>query len=268
MASAPAFSLPLPADYLPRVMGHRGAKALAPENTLSSMKAAAEAGATWVEFDVMLTGDRRPVLFHDDTLLRTTGRKGAMAKTSFAEVTALDASLGFARRYGRRRAEDFHGRDDCHVPSLEETVACLLDLGLTPNVEIKPTKGLAAETAEIALTMLLELWPADRQPPLISSFERKSLAAAKRVAPHWPRGLLAEEFPRDWRRAMAELECYSLHLDWQRTRRIDVAAVKAAGYAFAVYTVNGVRAGRRLLDKGVDCLITDRPDLLIPALDG
>jgi glycerophosphoryl diester phosphodiesterase len=44
--------------------------------------------------------------------------------------------------------------------------------------------------------------------------------------------------------------------------------VKAAGYAFAVYTVNGVQAGRRLLDKGVDCLITDRPDLLIPALDG
>jgi glycerophosphoryl diester phosphodiesterase len=59
-----------------------------------------------------------------------------------------------------------------------------------------------------------------------------------------------------------------MHLDWMRTRRTDVAAVKAAGYAFAVYTVNGVQAGRRLLDKGVDCLITDRPDLLIPALDG
>lgn len=268
MASAPAFSLPLPADYLPRVMGHRGAKALAPENTLSSMKAAAAAGATWVEFDVMLTGDRRPVLFHDDTLIRTTGRKGAMAKTPFAEVTALDASLGFARRYGLRRAEDFYGREDCRVPSLEDTVACLLDLNLTPNVEIKPTRGLAAETAEVALTMLLELWPADRLPPLISSFERKSLAAARNVAPHWPRGLLAEDFPRDWRRAMADLDCYSMHLDWQRTRRVDVAAVKAAGYAFAVYTVNGVRAGRRLLDKGVDCLITDRPDLLIPALDG
>jgi glycerophosphoryl diester phosphodiesterase len=67
---------------------------------------------------------------------------------------------------------------------------------------------------------------------------------------------------------MAELDCASLHLDWQRTRRADVAAVKAAGYAFAVYTVNGVRAGRRLIDKGVDCLITDRPDLLIPALGG
>jgi glycerophosphoryl diester phosphodiesterase len=65
---------------------------------------------------------------------------------------------------------------------------------------------------------------------------------------------------------MAELDCASLHLNWRRTRRADVQAVKAAGYAFAVYTVNGVRAGRRLLDKGVDCLITDRPDALAAAL--
>lgn len=263
MTSPPAFSL-----RLPKVMGHRGAKALAPENTLSSMKAAAEAGATWVEFDVMLTADGEPVVHHDETLTRATGRRRAMAKMPFAEVVALDASRAFACKYGWRRGEAFSGRPDCRVPSLEDTVRCLLELNLTPNVEIKPTRGLAVETAKVALRRLLALWPRDRHPPLISSFERASLAAAQRVAPHWPRGLLAEVFPADWREAMAELGCASMHLDWQRTRAADVAAVKAVGYAFAVYTVNGVRAGRRLLDKGVDCLITDRPDLLIPALDG
>ncbi len=250
------------------IMGHRGAKALAPENTLSSMKAAAASGATWVEFDVMLTADGQPVLFHDDTLKRTTGVKGEMAKTAFAVVQGLDASLGFAQKFGLRRGQRFAGQADCRVPSLEQTVACLLELKLTPNVEIKPTPGLATETAEVALTRLLDLWPEDRLLPLVSSFDRASLAAARRVAPHWPRGLLAETFPADWRQAMVELDCASMHLDWTRTRRAHVAAVKAAGYAFAVYTVNGVRAGRRLLDKGVDCLITDRPDLLIPALDG
>lgn len=267
MVSPPAFSLPRSPLSLPRIMGHRGAKALAPENTLASMKAAAEAGATWVEFDVMLTGDGRPVLFHDETLERTTGRQGAMAETPYDAVTSLDASPGFARRYGKRKGAAFVGREDCRVPSLEETVASLLDLGLTPNVEIKPTKGQAVRTAEVALSEMAALWPADRLPPLVSSFQRQSLAAARRVVPGWPRGLLAEAFPQDWRQAMAELKCASLHLDWQRTRQADVAAVKAAGYAFAVYTVNGVRAGRRLLDKGVDCLITDRPDLLIPALE-
>lgn len=263
MTSAPAFVL-----RLPKVMGHRGAKALAPENTLASMKAAAEAGATWVEFDVMLTADGEPVIHHDETLTRATGRRSAMAKTPFVEVVALDASRAFARQYGRRKGEAFFGRADCRVPSLRDTVQCLLELNLTPNVEIKPTRGLAVETAEVVLRRMLSLWPRDRQPPLVSSFERASLAAAQKVAPQWPRGLLAETFPTDWRTAMAELDCVSLHLDWRRTRRVDVAAVKAAGYAFVVYTVNGVHAGRRLLDKGVDCLITDRPDLLIPALGG
>ncbi len=247
-------------------MGHRGAKALAPENTLASMKAAAAAGATWVEFDVMLTGDGAPVLFHDDTLERTTGTSGEMARTPLAVVTGLDATRHFSTRYSRRDGRLFRGQPDCRVPTLEETARCLLELGLTPNVEIKPTPGLARETAQVALTRLLAIWPEDRLPPLVSSFERESLAAAQLVAPQWPRGLLAEVFPPDWRQAMADLACASLHLDWRRTRAADVAAVKAAGYGFAVYTVNGVRAGRRLLDKGVDCLITDRPDLLIPAL--
>lgn len=268
MTSPPAFSLQLPPLSLPRVMGHRGAKALAPENTLASMQAAAQAGATWVEFDVMLTGDGEPVLFHDETLQRTTGVAGEMARTPAAVVRGLDATRHFTQKYSRRAGRRFHGRPECRVPTLEETVACLLELGLTPNVEIKPTEGLAAETAEVALSRLLQLWPKDRLPPLVSSFERDSLAAARRVAPHWPRGLLAEDFPADWRQAMAELACASMHMYWRRTRRADVEAVKAAGYAFAVYTVNGVRAGRRLLDKGVDCLITDRPDLLISALSG
>lgn len=263
MTSPSAFSL-----RLPKIMGHRGAKALAPENTLASMKAAAAAGIAWVEFDVMLTGDGRPVLFHDETLKRTTGADGDMAATSFATVQELDASFGFARKYGRRVGVDFTGRDDCRVPSLEETVACLLELGLTPNVEVKPTPGLARETAEMTLSRLRALWPDDRLPPLISSFERASLEAARKVVPHWPRGLLAEVFPVDWRAAMAALDCASLHLDWRRTRRADVQAVKSAGYAFVVYTVNGARAGRRLFDKGVDCLITDRPDLMVAALDG
>ena len=191
-----------------------------------------------------------------------------MARTPLAVVRQLDATRHFTQKYSSRLGRRFHGRDDCRVPTLEETVACLLELGLTPNVEIKPTPGLGRETAEVTLRRLLALWPQDRLPPLISSFERESLAAARRVAPHWPRGLLAEVFPRDWQEAMTALDCASFHLDWRRTRRRDVAAVKAAGYAFAVYTVNGLRAGRRLLDKGVDCLITDRPDLLVPGLAG
>src|SRR3546814_1069951 len=119
---------------------------------------------------MMLRGDGEPVLSNDDPLTLTTGSAGEMARTPFATVRGLDASLGFSRRYGRLGGRAFAGRPDCRVPSLEDTAACLLDLGLTPNVEIKPTPGLAAKTAEVALTRLLALWPRDRLPPLVSSF--------------------------------------------------------------------------------------------------
>ena len=55
---------------LPRIMGHRGAAGVAPENTLVSLRIAAKQGARWVEFDAMLSGDGVPVLFHDDNLKR------------------------------------------------------------------------------------------------------------------------------------------------------------------------------------------------------
>ena len=69
MTGNPTLSL----EALPLVMGHRGALAHAPENTLASLARAADEGADWVEFDVMLTVDDVPVLFHDDKLARTTG---------------------------------------------------------------------------------------------------------------------------------------------------------------------------------------------------
>ena len=258
MTSAPAFSL-----RLPRIMGHRGALALAPENTLASIAAAAAAGVAWVEFDVMLTADGQPVLMHDKTLKRTTGFAGAVADTPLSVIETLDASLGFVRKRGAAAGAPFRGRADCRVPTLEQTVACLLALDLTPNVEIKPTPGLAAETAAVALERLLRLWPDDRLPPLISAFEWDALTVARRMAPAWPRGLLSHDFPKDWRAAMAEYGCASLHVNWRRIHKAEVAAVKAAGYAMASYTVNQLPVARRLLRMGVDCLITDRPDRLL-----
>ncbi len=246
-------------------MGHRGAKALAPENTLASIEAAAAAGVTWVEFDVMLTGDGQPVLMHDKSLKRTTGIAAEMTDTPLSVVETLDASHGFAEKHGAAAGACLRGQASCRVPTLEQTVACLLALGLVPNVEIKPTPGLAEETAEVALERLLRLWPGERHPPLISAFEWEALTVARRMAPDWPRGLLSHDFPEDWSAAMAEYGCASLHVNWRRLHRADVEAVKAAGYAMASYTVNQRHVARRLLHMGVDCLITDRPDLLVPA---
>src|SRR5690242_8989223 len=94
---------------LPSVIGHRGAAAYAPENTLESIRTAAEIGVKWVELDVKLTKDSIPIIFHDDTLERTTSGYGLVAETKYEDIRELEAGMWFS--------EGFTG---VVVPTLEE----------------------------------------------------------------------------------------------------------------------------------------------------
>jgi len=78
---------------------HRGASALAPENTLASFQAAVDLGCDWVETDLRLTGDGVPILLHDATVNRTTGGQGKVGSMSLAQVLRLDAGSWFDRRF-------------------------------------------------------------------------------------------------------------------------------------------------------------------------
>jgi glycerophosphoryl diester phosphodiesterase len=244
-----------PPFALPRVMGHRGAAAVAPENTLAGLRAAAAMGMTWVEFDVMLSGDGVPVLFHDDNLKRITGRKAAMARTPFAELAKLEAGAWFAPH--------FIGEP---IPSLEQALALAVELDLTPNIEIKPTPRRDVATAAAVAETIARCWPEDRPGPMISSFSRKALAVARDRVPSLPRALISWRLPRDWEAAAETLQCVSLHLRALRLRAKTAAKVKGAGYQLAAFTVNDPKKAQRLIRFGVDCIITDRPDIIAAAL--
>ena len=241
---------------LPRVMGHRGAAALAPENTLAGIRAAKESGLDWVEFDTMLTRDGVPVLFHDDNLQRTTGRDALMENTVFADLASLEAGAWFDHR--------FHGEP---VPSLEAALDLVLELGLMPNIEIKPTPARDKQTAAAVVEVLARRWPQDRPGPLVSSFSRKSLKEVKAKGPGLTRSLLAWRVPRDWKKAAAALECTNFHIAAGRLNAVKVERIKRAGYGLAAFTVNDPKKARRLVSWGVDCIISDVPDLILSALD-
>jgi glycerophosphoryl diester phosphodiesterase len=244
-----------PSLALPRVMGHRGAAAVAPENTLASLRAAAAMGMTWIEFDVMLSGDGVPVLFHDDNLKRITGRKIAMARTPFADLAKLEAGAWFA--------PGFIGEP---IPSLEQALALAVELGFTPNIEIKPTPRRDAATAAAIVETIARCWPGNRPGPLISSFSRVALEVARDRAPSLPRALIAWRLPRDWESAADTLGCANLHLRGLRLRSRTAAKIKRAGYQLAAFTVNDPKKARRLIQLGVDCIITDRPDVIAAAV--
>lgn len=237
------------------VIGHRGAAARAPENTLAGLRRAHELGAAWVEFDVMLSGDGVPILIHDETLERTTDGHGAVPDHGLAAIRELDAGAWFAPAYAGER-----------VPTLEEAIDLLLALGLGANVEIKPAEGHAAATGEAVAAGLAARWPVDGPPLLLSSFERPALAAALQTAPAIPRGLLAERLPADWEQAMTGLACTTLHLDQKVVSAELLAPLTAAGVPVLCYTVNDPGRAKELLGLGVAALFTDVPDTLLAAL--
>jgi glycerophosphoryl diester phosphodiesterase len=247
---------PQPALAIPRVIGHRGAAAAAPENTLASLRKAKELGAEWVEFDVKLSADSVPILMHDERLERTTSGRGEVALTTLAELEKLDAGGWFHPAYRGER-----------VPTFEAALALCAELGLGINVEIKPCPGRAAETARITLETLRRGWPDALPAPLISSFEPACLAIAGDLAPEVPRGYLAVALPRRWREALEAYRCSTLHLSARRLTPGQRAAVLAAGVPLLLYTVNEPRRARRLLEAGVAAIFTDRVGEVLSAVN-
>ena len=237
---------------IPRVVGHRGAVGHAPENTLAGLRKAAELGVTWVEFDVVLTGDGVPVLLHDDTLDRTTDGRGSIAETALADVRTLDAGRWFSKAFAGER-----------VPTLEETLALLEALNLGANIEIKPTAGREAETGKVVAEYVAKCWPGKLPPPLFSSFQREALAAAQATAPDLPRGYLLRRLQPGWQEEARRLGCISIHCNQRYLKREGAAQVLDAGYRLLAYTVNTARRARQLYEFGVEAVFTDYPDRLL-----
>lgn len=236
---------------IPRIIGHRGARASAPENTLAGLRQARQEGAAWVEFDVKLTADGVPILMHDDTLDRTTDGRGAVAAMMLDDLRRLDAGARFG---GRWRGE--------RVPTLREALTLLAELDMGFNLEIKPCPGRAADTARVALAEMAAHWPADR-PPIVSSFNAEALATAADVpGTRCTLGYLVDDLPAGWKDDVLRLACRSVHVGWRKLTRAQVTAVRDAGYDLIVWTVNERPRARELFAWGATAVISDCPAAL------
>jgi glycerophosphoryl diester phosphodiesterase len=252
--TAAAARKPRPADALTRLIGHRGAAGLAPENTEAGFRKAASLGVRWVEFDVHLSKDGVPVVIHDDAVDRTTDGRGEVAALTLAELRGLDAGSWFDLEFRHQR-----------IPTLDETIALLGELGLGAVVEIKPSPGHEARTAEATVTMLSERWPEHLPAPMVSSFQRTSLARAQEVAPGIARAFTVGALPEDWHREADRLGATAIHADHRRLDRATVTAVGQAGLPLFAYTVNDAERAAELYRWGVAALFSNRPDLLSEA---
>jgi glycerophosphoryl diester phosphodiesterase len=243
--------------FQPPVIAHRGSRSGAPENTLAAFRLAYREGARWIETDVKLTQDGVPVLFHDDTLDRTTNGKGPVSNISWADLQNLDAGSWFGSEFKNER-----------VPSLAEALRFLLDHGMRVNLEIKPCLGRAQVTTMVALMETAKIWPEDYAPPLISSFDHDALAIAAQLHPDWPRGLLLDEWRGDWHDAAHKLQANAIHMNATQLTRERIGLIIRSGLPVLTYTVNEVRRAKELLEWGVGAVFSDNPKDMIETLHG
>ena len=236
---------------LPQIIGHRGCAAYAPENTLESIHTAADMDIKWVELDVKLTKDQVPVIFHDDSLERTTNGHGLVADTTYDDLKHLEAGSWFSESFGGVK-----------IPTLEEAIDVLLDRDLGLNLEIKPCPGRETETAEVALDVLSHYWD-DHERLLISSFSRKAMEAAHDMAEDWYRGfLMPKEWPDDWAEFAEHIQASTLHMEGNECTEEQVHLALELGRPVLAFTINDPIRARLLQSWGINTIFSDAPDVI------
>lgn len=234
-----------------KVIGHRGASAYAPENTLASFNKALAMGCHFVEFDVMCSVDGEPFVFHDDNLKRTTNGRGETGLVKSTYLQSLDAGSWFSRQ--------FKGE---HIPHFKDVLEWLSVSKVQANIEIKPYPGTAEQTAITVLSHLNRYWPEGKELPLVSSFSWDALLLCRDIAPEMPLGLLFHVWDEQCLQKAKQLECFSMHFNRKILTADRVKAVKEQGYIVCAYTVNRRRQANKLFNWGVDAVFSDYPDLL------
>lgn len=225
----------------PLLIGHRGARGLAPENTLLAMDVGIAAGCTWLEFDVQRHPDGELFLLHDLTLDRTTNGRGLASECSWAALRALDAGQGQ------------------HIPTLDETLD-FIDQRASVNIELKTWDGTAAAVADVLRARLADGWPANGF--MVSSFHLPELYEFKQLLPEVPVAVLLCGVPLDWAACASELQARALNQSSEFVDARLLADAKARGLKVNVYTVNDADEYARLAALGVDGVFTDVPDRL------
>jgi len=233
------------------VFGHRGACRYTPENTVPSFLQALEMGAHGVELDVHLSKDGVPVVIHDFGVEKTTDGSGLVVNKILAELKSLDA--------GVHKGAEFAG---IRIPTLDEVFEALAGR-LAVNVEVKAdTDGIEQVVADCIARHDM----ADKV--IISSFNPLILKRFADTQPHLKLGFLIDpqETPE---MALTFMSVVKHHARHPHHSAIDAAYVRVAhqfDYRVNTWTVNEPERALELAELGVDCIITDTPDVMLDAL--
>lgn len=236
-----------------QIIGHRGARGEAPENTLSGFKYLKSLGIRAVELDIHVAQDGQLVVIHDDSVDRTTNATGLITEKSSTDLALLNACSHFKQTW------PYHDG----VPTLAAVLSCLSDF---EHLQLEVKVKTPSDYLQIA-EQLPALWQNFGQKAATTSFNVEYLRLMQQQAPQIPRGLLVEsDFTGDIFALAQELSCGLIAPYHQLLTTELIEHAHAVGLKVSTWTVNEPSRMIKLRDMGLDSLITDYPTLALQIL--
>ena len=275
------------------IQGHRGARALSPENTIASMRAAIDAGATGIELDVRLTGDGQVVVWHDPTL---QADKCLMTDVDYTHARLADLTLDQLRTVdvGSRTLTAYPGQQPApgeRIATLAELFAACADhpeLWWTVEIKVDPTDPSEVATRDELVDGTIAAIEAAgvRERSFVHSFDWAVLDRSREVAPHLLRSALAvvghtfapgsvwlgsvdyAGFAGDLAAAAYAVGAQALSPHYLSCDSELVTRAHELGLAVLPWTVNGDDDIRAVLAAGADAFVTDDPARALAVFTG
>jgi glycerophosphoryl diester phosphodiesterase len=251
------------------VHGHRGARAVLPENTLPAFEHAIEAGADFLELDVLVTRDNVPVVVHDPVLNPAIcqGPEGSrvVRELTLDQVRQFDCGAQKNPAFPKQRSVP-----GTRIPTLDEVLALAPRGAFGFNIEMKsfPDKPeYAPPPEEFARLVLAAIRRHGLEPRVIvQSFDFRTLLAMKQLAPHIRLAALWSAGVRDFVSIAREARAEIVAPQYRLVTPEQVQAAHRAGLQVVPWTVNDAEDWDRLIAAGVDGIITDDPAALVAHL--
>ena len=235
-----------------RIIGHRGARGEAPENTLGGFQYIHDLGIRAVEFDVRQLKDHELIIMHDDNMLRTTGIDQALYPLNSTQLDTYN------------QAHIWLDWEKQNTPTLRQALQIMQDFEHL-EVEVKAVQT-QAEAERLTQHLTQQLRGFERT-AVITSFDLKILQALQHQHSTFKRGLLIEDDVQHLAIEQA-LKYDCCQIGWMNQLATDdlLKATQQANLAVSVWTVNDIERAKHLRDCGIDGLITDFPKMMLQHL--
>lgn len=236
----------------PLLIAHRGARKVAPENTMAGFKRAIKMGFDGVEMDIVLTRDKVPVVFHGDDLSHSTRETGFIHKTLVRDIDKIDAGGLFDKSFEGER-----------IPHLDEVLDLLKGTNILINLELKSQPRGHKGIEEIVAEMIYYHQVQDNV--LISSFSPFILSRFSRISPKIPTALLVGPHPFFFLKTLLSanmLKISAINPFFQYTSQTLINFAHIRKWRVFAWTIHTRQEYKRAVELGVDGVITDEPELL------